>query len=140
KEYSEPIYTGQREYYWDDLVSVQGRYLHWDLHCSEYLLSMDTVKETFRQTSLPLSSEGFPINNQYYLVEMGGFLTLLHKVPFVINIWVLKDFQRTKWEKLQSISIASVVCSSDNPRRILPVPVTSALTLNTANGSLFIQH
>ncbi|PWA65108.1 glycoside hydrolase family 17, F-box domain-containing protein [Artemisia annua] len=120
KEYSGPIYTGQRGHHWDDPVSVQGRYLHWDVHCSEYLLSMDTVKETFCQTSLPVS-EGFS-----HLVEMGGFLTLLHKVPsYEINIWVLKDFQRTKWEKLQSISTESVVYSSINPRRIPPIPVTS---------------
>ncbi|KAI3705078.1 hypothetical protein L1987_75310 [Smallanthus sonchifolius] len=124
KKISGPYYTGQRQYYWDDPVSVKGRYFHWDVHCSKYLVSMDTVKERFRQTRLP-GSDVFPMNKRYFLVEMGGFLTLLHKVSLdKINIWMLKDYQRSKWENLQSISISSYVWSSIYPGSVLPLPVT----------------
>ncbi|KAL9991976.1 putative F-box domain-containing protein [Helianthus debilis subsp. tardiflorus] len=124
KKISGPYYTGQRRYYWDDPVSVQGRYFHWDVHCSKYLVSMDTVKERFRQTCLP-GSDVFPMNKRYSLVEMGGFLSLLHKVSVdKINVWMLKDYQRSKWEILQSINVSSHVWSSIYPGRVLPLPVT----------------
>lgn len=125
KKINGPSYMGLRRYYWDDPVSVQGRYFHWDVHCSKYLVSMDTVKERFRQTCLP-GSDDFPMNNRYSLVEMGGFLTLLHKVSAdKVHIWMLKDFQRTKWEMFQSISVSSYVGSSIYPGSIFPLPVTS---------------
>ncbi|XP_076903706.1 F-box protein At3g07870-like [Bidens hawaiensis] len=124
KKIAGPYYTGQRRYYWDDPVSVQGRYFHWDVHCNKYLVSMDTVKERFRQTRLPVS-DVFPMNKRYFLVEMGGFLSLLHNVTFdKINIWMLKDYQRSKWENMQSISTSSYLCSSIYPGFVLPFPVT----------------
>nr|XP_043632771.1 F-box protein At5g49610-like isoform X2 [Erigeron canadensis] len=122
KKVNGPSYTGNRQYYWDDPISVQGRYFHWDVHCCKYLISMDTAKERFRQTCLP-GSDGIPMNNCYFLVEIGGFLSLLHKVSSdKINVWMLKDYQRTKWEKLQSISISSY--TSIYPGSAL-LPVTS---------------
>lgn len=124
KKINGPYYTGQRQFYWDDPVSIQCRYFYWDVHCSEYLVSMDTVKERFRKTRLPVS-DVFPMNKRYYLVEMGGFLTLLHKVSLdKINIWMLKDYQRSKWENLQSINMSSYVWSSIYPGSVLPLPVT----------------
>lgn len=86
---------------------------------------MDSVKERFLLTCLP-GSDGFPMNNHHSLAEMGGFLTLLHKVSlYKINIWMLKDYRRTKWEKLQSISISSRVYSNGYRSSIPLFPITS---------------
>ncbi|XP_023757179.1 uncharacterized protein LOC111905698 [Lactuca sativa] len=118
-------YTGQRQYYWENPVSVQGRYFHWDVHSDKYLVSMDTVKERFRQTFLP-GSDVYPMDNRYSLVEMGGFLTLLHKVSFDrVNVWMLKGFQKTKWERFHSICILGYVCLRVFPGSVVSFPVTS---------------
>ncbi|KAD5962076.1 hypothetical protein E3N88_13549 [Mikania micrantha] len=124
KKINSPYYTGQRRYYWDDPISIQGRYFHWDVHCSKYLVSMDTVKERFHPTRLPVF-DAFTMNKRYFLVEMGGFLALLHKVSIdMINIWMLKDYQRSKWENMRSINISNNLCSSFHTGNALPFPVT----------------
>ncbi|CAH1438674.1 unnamed protein product [Lactuca virosa] len=91
---------------WSDPVSVQiqGRFFHWDVHCSKYLVSVDMVKEEIYQMSLPGSNDH--MCSLYSIFEMGGFLTLIDGVcRGKADIWVLKDFQRMKWEKLLSISL-----------------------------------
>ncbi|CAI9273673.1 unnamed protein product [Lactuca saligna] len=120
-------HTGERQYYWENPVSVQGRYFHWDVHSDKYLVSMDTVKERFRQTFLPGSgSDVYRMDNRYSLVEMGGLLSLLHKVSFDrVNVWILKNFQRTKWEKFHSICILGYVCLRVFPGSVVSFPVTS---------------
>lgn len=121
-----PSYMGKRHYFWDDPISTEGRYFHWDVHSTKYLVSMDTVKERFRQTRLPESGNAPVSNNGYFLVDMGGFLSLLLPVSETqIDIWILKDFQRTVWEKVQCIRNLSYVPSRIYPGRILPVPITS---------------
>ncbi|KAL4576210.1 hypothetical protein LXL04_012301 [Taraxacum kok-saghyz] len=103
KKVNGPDCTGQVQYNWYDPVSVKGRYLHWDVHCPKFLVSMDTVKETFRQISVPRSD--LDIDKRYCMVEIGGFLALIHKSSSEqIDIWMLKDFETDKWVKRYSIS------------------------------------
>lgn len=93
-----PPYVGNRKYFWDDPVSVNGRYFHWDVHSAEYILSMDIVEERFCQIHLPESMK------TYSLLDMGGYLCI--QSPFFVNfaeIWILKNFQRQEWHKLQTI-------------------------------------
>ncbi|GJZ54923.1 F-box protein-like protein [Tanacetum coccineum] len=58
KKINGPLYTGQRKYSWPDPVLVDRRYLHWDVNSFDYLLSMDTVQERFRQTDKILLGNG----------------------------------------------------------------------------------
>ncbi|KAI3525872.1 hypothetical protein L1887_05001 [Cichorium endivia] len=84
-------------FYSSNPVSVQGRYFHWDVDCDKRLVSMDLVKEEIVDMSLPLSGTIF---------EMGGSLALLAgDTADKAEIWILKDFKRKKWEKLQSITL-----------------------------------
>lgn len=84
---------------WGYPVSVQARYIHWDVHGDGgYLVSMDMVKEKMIRMSLPIPEFSF----RYTVFEMGGFLTLIHQVSFEqTDMWILKDFEKMKWEKLE---------------------------------------
>ncbi|CAI9273671.1 unnamed protein product [Lactuca saligna] len=44
---------GEGQYYWGNPVSVQGRYFHWDVHSSKYLVSVNMVKDKILQIPLP---------------------------------------------------------------------------------------
>nr|KAJ0220978.1 hypothetical protein LSAT_V11C200094700 [Lactuca sativa] len=118
KKIQVPSYDmGEGQYYWGNPVSVQGRYFHWDVHCSNYLVSIDMVKEKIFQMSLPAECNDDQVKRQYSLFEMSGFLALLDDVSWNhADLWILKDIQKMKWEKLQSISVPSYVNT-----RIYPV-------------------
>ncbi|KAL4587326.1 hypothetical protein LXL04_000195 [Taraxacum kok-saghyz] len=78
-------------------VSVQGRYIHWKVFRDKRLVSMDMVKEEIVDMSVPLHGAIF---------EMDGSLALFAGVgESKTEIWILKDFQKNKWEKLQSVSL-----------------------------------
>ncbi|CAH1438678.1 unnamed protein product [Lactuca virosa] len=112
---------GEGQYYWGNLVSVQGRYFHWDVHCSKYLVSVDMVKEKIFQIPLPKCNDD-RVGSQYSLFDMGGFLALLDNDSWNhADLWILKDFQRMKWEKLHSIRVSSYV-----NKRIYPPIVFNA--------------
>ncbi|CAI9271938.1 unnamed protein product [Lactuca saligna] len=88
-------------------VCVQARYLHWELS-SDYMVSMDTVKEKTVLMSVPQSHHG-TAGNHYTLFEMGGFLCLITRVSWAkaakTDIWRLTDFDKMIWQKFQSITI-----------------------------------
>ncbi|CAI9281538.1 unnamed protein product [Lactuca saligna] len=85
-------------------VQVQGRYFHWNLNCSKYLVSVDMIKEEVLQMSLPEPGERKRL--YYSIFEMGGFLSLIDGVSRdKTDLWILKDFQSMKWEKLLSITV-----------------------------------
>ncbi|GKD66859.1 F-box protein-like protein, partial [Tanacetum coccineum] len=106
---------------WHDPVSIDGRYLHWNVNSFDYLLSMDTVQERFRRISLPpVYDDNLKNKNQYSICKMGGFLGL-HEVSSENDvIWVLKNFERTTWEKLKFIRVTA---SIDPDRGILIPPI-----------------
>ncbi|CAH1438666.1 unnamed protein product [Lactuca virosa] len=61
------------------------------------------IKEEVLQMTLPESSERKRL--YYSIFEMGGFLSLIDGVSRdKTDIWILKDFQSMKWEKLLSIT------------------------------------
>lgn len=98
-----PGFRGDREYYWDDPISVEGRFLHWDVHSPNYIVSMDVVEGGFQKTCLPKKTS-FNLSNGYHLMEISGLLSVV--VPFsgtVFEVWVLKDFQKSEWEKLLTV-------------------------------------
>ncbi|KAM0023506.1 putative F-box associated interaction domain, F-box-like domain superfamily [Helianthus debilis subsp. tardiflorus] len=122
-----PSNMGEGQYYWGDPVSVQGRYLHWDVHSSDYLVSMDTVQERFYETRLPGSNDE-RMRNQYSFVEMNGFLGLLDKVSGnKANLWILKDFHKMKWEKLHSLNLSCHWYLSIYPQTDIPFPISSVV-------------
>ncbi|KAL7601448.1 hypothetical protein Lser_V15G26029 [Lactuca serriola] len=83
-------------------VSVQGRYFHWDNYIDKRLVSMDMVKEEIVDMSLPGDCKGV----DYTIFEMGGSLALFAgDSPDKSEIWILKDFQKKTWEKLQSVTL-----------------------------------
>lgn len=126
-----PSYMGNRKYFWDDPVSVDGRYFHWHVHSAEFVVSMDIVEEMFHKIRLPQ-----PIT-KYSLLEMGGYLCLLsnfcdkHAI-----IWILKHFQKQEWHKRQTIRnlgyIPMTGCQIRNYPSF-PVPIGSL-----KNGSYII--
>ncbi|KAI3525870.1 hypothetical protein L1887_04999 [Cichorium endivia] len=78
-------------------VSVEGRYFHWEFPCDTRLVSIDMVKEEIVNMSLPLRG---------IIFEMGGSLALFAgDTAQKAEIWILKDFKRKKWEKLQSVTL-----------------------------------
>ncbi|KAI3788455.1 hypothetical protein L2E82_01223 [Cichorium intybus] len=78
-------------------VSVEGRYFHWEFPCDTLLVSIDMVKEEIVNMSLPLRG---------IIFEMGGSLALFAgDTAQKAEIWILKDFKRKKWEKLQSVTL-----------------------------------
>ncbi|GJU70423.1 F-box protein-like protein [Tanacetum coccineum] len=126
KKINGPLYTGQRKYSWHDPVSIDGRYLHWNVNSFDYLLSMDTVEERFRRISLPpIYDDNLKNKNQYSICKMGGFLGL-HEVSSENDVmWVLKNFERTTWEKLKFIGVTASV---DPDRGILIPPIAPRIT------------
>ncbi|GKD16348.1 F-box protein-like protein [Tanacetum coccineum] len=121
-----PIYDRFKQVYkerisWHDPVSIDGRYLHWNVNSFDYLLSMDTVEERFRRISLPpIYDDNLKNKNQYSICKMGGFLGL-HEVSSENDVmWVLKNFERTTWEKLKFIGVTASV---DPDRGILIPPI-----------------
>ncbi|KAL7605556.1 hypothetical protein Lser_V15G18542 [Lactuca serriola] len=85
-------------------IQVQGRYFHWNLNCSRFLVSVDMIKEEVLQMSLPEPGERKRL--YYSIFEMGGFLSLIDGVSRdKTDLWILKDFQSMKWEKLLSITV-----------------------------------
>ncbi|CAH1418566.1 unnamed protein product [Lactuca virosa] len=91
-------------FYSSNLVSIQGRYLHWDNCIDNSLVSMDMVKEEIVDMSVPNYDKGFGF--VYTIFEMGGYLAFFAENSLdKADIWILKDFERKKWEKLQSITL-----------------------------------
>ncbi|CAH1422382.1 unnamed protein product [Lactuca virosa] len=104
KKIKVPFYLHPRDV--GELVSiqVQGRYFHWNVNCSKYLVSVDMIKEEVLQMSLPEPGERKRL--YYSIFEMGGFLSLIDGVSWdKTDLWILKDFQSMKWEKLHSITV-----------------------------------
>ncbi|KAI3525866.1 hypothetical protein L1887_04995 [Cichorium endivia] len=92
-------YMNEGKFIWGDPVSVKGRYLNWRIYGSNDLVSVDMVKEEICIISPPVS-----INHGMYIsfFVMGGFLAVYVGGPCdKAEIWVLKDFHKLKWEKLQ---------------------------------------
>lgn len=120
-----PIWRGEREYYWDDPVCVEGRYLHWDVHSPKYIVSMDIIKGEFRKTLLPKKT-CFNLSNGYHLMEISGLLSVV--VPFsgsVFEVWVLMDFEKSEWENLLTVrdssSLSSEIRSSGGKLSLIPI-------------------
>ena len=62
------------------------------------------IKEEVLQMSLPEPGERKRL--YYSIFEMGGFLSLIDGVSRdKTDLWILKDFQSMKWEKLLSITV-----------------------------------
>lgn len=120
-----PIWRGEREFYWDDPVCVEGRYLHWDVHSPKYIVSMDIIKGGFQKTSLP-EKTSFNLSNGYHLMEIGGLLSVV--VPFsgsVFEIWILMDFEKSEWENFLTVrdssSLSSEIGSSEGKLSLTPI-------------------
>ncbi|XP_076933683.1 F-box protein At3g07870-like [Bidens hawaiensis] len=127
KKIEVPSNMGEGQYYWGDPVSVKGRYLHWDVHSSDHLVSMDTVKERFYQTRLPGLNDD-RTRNQHSFVEMNGFLALVDKVSGnKANMWILKDLHNNKWEKSHSLNLSCHWYFSIHPQIDIPFPICSVV-------------
>lgn len=125
-----PSYIGGRKYYWEDPVTVNGRYFHWHVRSKAGIVAMDIVEETFHYIRLP------PFISEYSLVEMGGYLCLLsNSCDKKSVVWILKHFDKQEWHKRHTIRnfgySASADCCMERPS--FPIPVTC---LN--NGSYII--
>ncbi|XP_076954668.1 uncharacterized protein LOC143629225 [Bidens hawaiensis] len=122
-----PSNMGEGQYYWGGPVSVKGRYLHWDVHSSDHLVSMDTVKERFYQTRLPGLNDDHT-RHQHSFVEMNGFLALLDKVSGnKVNIWIFKDLHNNKWEKTHSLNLSCHRYFGIYPHIDMPFPICSVV-------------
>ncbi|XP_059666368.1 F-box protein At5g49610-like [Cornus florida] len=135
KKIDGPAQIGERKYYWSDPVSVEGRFLHWDVNSAEYILSMDIIKERFQETHLPEFGNGnSSLSTSYEFVERDGLLCLLHPISATqVDMWILKDFHRAIWEKLQSIRSLSYLSAKISLCKTHPVPLTFF-----KNGSIII--
>lgn len=81
-----PSYVGQRKYYWDDPISVNGSYIYWDVFSYEYILSMDIVEEKFYKIPLP------GIRKNYSVLKIGDHSCLGLELPIRIgaaHMWIL---------------------------------------------------
>ncbi|XP_076938186.1 uncharacterized protein LOC143606239 [Bidens hawaiensis] len=126
-----PSNMGKGRYNWGDPVSVKGRYLHWDVHSTRHLVSMDTMKERFYQTRLPgraRSSDG-RMKDLYSFAEMNGFLALLDQVSVQkADIWILKmSFNKMKWEKFHSLVLSDPWYRNLYPYTDIPFPICSVV-------------
>ncbi|CAI9287568.1 unnamed protein product [Lactuca saligna] len=93
---------------WCEPVLVrQGRYIHWETFndSNDLLVSMDTETEEIFQKRLPTSIEERYSGNSLFVI--GGFLAVFDRVLYQGNdayVWILKDFRRRRWKKLQLIT------------------------------------
>ncbi|KAL1804669.1 hypothetical protein DCAR_0830473 [Daucus carota subsp. sativus] len=122
---------------WDDPVSVNGRFLHWNVLSYEYIVSMDVSDEKCIKIKLPYSVESFTDESEFNLVELGGYLACIYSASRTqMEIWILQDFQRKLWLKKHSVH-AKMIISSINPvpsfTQICPVGCTS-------NGVVVFTH
>lgn len=120
---------------WSDPVSINGRFLYWDVGSFRYILSMDVSDEKCIKLKLPYQI--FADDSIYYLVELGGHLSFIHFVASnQMDIWILQDFHSKLWFKKQSVH-ARMIKSSINPlpsfTQLIPVGGTS-------NGVLVFTH
>ncbi|KAG5583737.1 hypothetical protein H5410_044171 [Solanum commersonii] len=60
---------------WKNPVSINGRIQHWYVDSSEYIISMQVNEAKFSRTNLP---EELIQRGRYELVELGGFLSIVH--------------------------------------------------------------
>lgn len=95
-----PSFVEQRKDDWGDPISVNGRYIYWDVCSSECILSMDIVEEKFNEIPLARTT------NNYSVLERGGCLGL--ELPIDIgaaNMWFLNHVEGTEWQKLKGVRI-----------------------------------
>lgn len=89
---------------WSDPVSINGRFLYWNVLSPEFVLSMDVSEETIIKIQLPCDSgQESALLQSYHLRELEGHLSLTYAVPnAAMDIWILEEIHG-KWFKKYSI-------------------------------------
>ncbi|XP_059306934.1 uncharacterized protein LOC132058456 [Lycium ferocissimum] len=91
-------------FYWKNAVSINGRILHWYVESSEYFISMEVKEAGFTRTYLPERGDVINKTNNYALVGLGGFLSVVYcDSDTQMDVWILEDFHGQLWSKKHTI-------------------------------------
>ncbi|TMW92236.1 hypothetical protein EJD97_013314 [Solanum chilense] len=104
---------------WKNLVSINGRILHWYVNSSEYFVSMDVKQGKFSITYLPERDEVVNKTNNYALIQLDGFLSFITcDSEATMDVWILEDFHGQVWSKKHTIvaELTHYVCPSKSTR------------------------
>lgn len=63
---------------WSDPVSINGRFLHWNVSSSKYTVSMDVSQEKYMKLKHPPTGERIE-NKSYHLVDLREHLSFITK-------------------------------------------------------------
>ncbi|KAH0638336.1 hypothetical protein KY285_034922 [Solanum tuberosum] len=104
---------------WKNLVSINGRILHWYVNSSEYFVSMDIKEGKFSITYLPERDDVVNKTNNYALIQLDGFLSYITcDSEATMDVWILEDFHGQVWSKKHTIvaELTHYVCPSKSTR------------------------
>ncbi|TMW82748.1 hypothetical protein EJD97_005059, partial [Solanum chilense] len=129
---------------WKNLVSINGRILHWYVNSSEYVVSMEVKEGKFSIDYLPECDEVINKTNNYVLIQLDGFLSFITcDSETTMDVWILEDFHRQDWSKKHTIiaKLTHYVCPSKSTRpneRSLPETGKLVVVGGTRYGELLI--
>ncbi|KAM3340754.1 hypothetical protein P3S68_028388 [Capsicum galapagoense] len=129
---------------WKNLVSINGRILHWYVNSSEYFILMDVKEGKFSRTYLPERSEVINKTNNYALVQLDEFLSFITcDSETTMDIWILEDFHGQVWSKKHTIvaELTNYICPSKSARpteKTMPELGKLVAVASARNGEVLI--
>lgn len=90
----------------NQVVCVNGS-LHWLTGSCSCILVLDLACDIWRKMTLP-TEVNHGSGNRIYLLESDGCLSLVQISDAWMNIWLLKDYEREKWELVERVSLRCI--------------------------------
>uniref|UniRef100_A0A251TFM1 Putative F-box domain-containing protein n=1 Tax=Helianthus annuus TaxID=4232 RepID=A0A251TFM1_HELAN len=90
------------------IVFVNGS-LHWMTQSFAYILVLDLSLDSWRRILLPEEMGcGNGSGNRVYLLEFDGKLSVIQISSVWMNIWVLQDYGKGKWDLIDRVSLRCI--------------------------------
>lgn len=128
---------------WRDPVSLNGRFLYWNVLSPKFVLSMDVSDEKTIKIKLPCNSGQEGIKWQsYHLRELEGHLSLTYGMSTAtMDIWILEEIHG-EWVKKYSFdaNMIDYYIKTSCKERILPDFKLLFPVAGTTNGVLVLMH
>ncbi|KAJ0736364.1 putative F-box domain, galactose oxidase/kelch, beta-propeller, F-box associated interaction [Helianthus annuus] len=92
----------------NQVVFVNGS-LHWMTQSFAYILVLDLSLDSWRRILLPEEMGcGNGSGNRVYLLEFDGKLSVIQISSVWMNIWVLQDYGKGKWDLIDRVSLRCI--------------------------------
>lgn len=129
---------------WRDPISINGRFLYWNVLSPKFVLSMDVSNEQITKIKLPCNSGQESTWQSYHLTELEGHLSLTYsRSNAMMDIWILEEIHG-KWFKKHTID-ANIIdidyyIMTSHRERTLPDFKLLFPVAGTTNGVLVLMH